>query len=140
MGLWSDGIKREIKGLQAEVANKCVERAILLFDKVVDYSPLQDDAIYPGVYATGLFANSWYPAINEFDGTVGTIADESASGSRARIAALRFKGAFLGQDDYISLANNLSYADRVEYLGWNLTGPYAPVRNGLTFVKGVTFK
>ncbi len=144
---FADNLKRNIQGALTEVSNKITERAILVFSKAVDFSPLQDDAIYPGAYAKGLFANSWYPAIDEFDTTVGTIADESASGSRARIENLRNKGAFLGRDGFISLSNSLSYALRVELLGWpkedgysGFIGPYAPARQAILTFKGVGFK
>lgn len=143
---FADSLKRNIQGVLAQTANACTERAITLFNFAVDYSPLQVDAEYPGTYATGLFANSWYPAFDEFDETVGTVADESASGSRARIDNLRNKGMFLGKDGFISLSNNLKYAYRVEYRGWpqedgysGFIGPYAPVRNAMIKLKGVSF-
>lgn len=140
---FADSLKKNIQAVKKNVNDEAIKTVIQLANKIVDYSPLQDDALYPGVYAKGLFANSWYFGINSENNTVGTSPDESASGSRYRIEDLKASNAFLGWDGYISISNNLSYSYRVEYLGWprkegytGFFGPYAPIRNAITFVKG----
>jgi hypothetical protein len=143
MGLADDIFKFDAKAKKA-ISDDIINKCIAFFSVAVDYSPLQDSALYPGAYATGLFANSWYVAVNEFDSTVGTIPDEKASMSRGRIELLRHSKAFFGKDEFISLTNNIPYADRVEYLGWpeedgysGFIGPYAPLRNAVVKVKGI---
>lgn len=101
---------------------------------VVDYSPTK---FIGAKYAQGVFVNSWYPAVNEFDPTVGGAADMSGSGSRQRILAMRATKPFSQGDAFISLSNSLDYAYRVEHLGWTITPAYAPIRNSITFLSGV---
>lgn len=140
---WADDILKGGDLALLEVSNEIKNTSIKFGNKIIDYSPTQVDAEYPGTYATGLFANSWYVGINNFDETVGVVADESASGSRARINGLGKEKVFFKEDDYISFSNNLSYAERVEYLGWpqsdgytGFIGPYAPMRNSITWIQG----
>jgi len=125
-----------IEMVKQEMNKEIISTTQELFNKVVDYSPTQVEAIYPGVWATGLFANSWQVGVNQIDSTVGASADESASASKSKIQGLSSLKEFMYNDGFISFTNNLDYADRVEYLGWNVTGPYAPVRQGITYIMG----
>lgn len=147
---FADSLRKNINNVQEQVNNSIVSTAQQFGNKLLDYSPLGADAEYTGAYAKGLFINSWYVGENEFDPSVGISPDESGSASKSRISGLKGSRSFFGRDGYISFTNNLSYAVRVEYLGWpsgtdivsgwNWTGsvgPYAPVRNSITYMQGV---
>lgn len=137
---WADNIKRKLQqDAMQKVNDKIVDNAIVLGTLLVTNSPDKPDA----KYAKGLFKNSWYVAVNEFDPTIGTNADMSGAASMARITALKSTNWFANADGYISFTNNLSYSYRVEFLGWpqgegengwvwsGQVGPYAPVRNSV---------
>ena len=147
---FADNLKKNIQSVQHQVNNSIVETAQQFGNKLLDYSPLGADALYMGAYAKGLFINSWYVGENNFDPTVGTSPDPSGSASKSRISGLKGSQVFLNKDGYISFSNNLSYAYRVEVLGWpsgtdsvsgwswtGSVGPYAPVRNSITYMQGV---
>lgn len=141
---WADNIKRKLNqdAMQA-VNDKIIDEAIVLGTLLVANSPEKPEA----EYAKGLFKNSWYVAVNEFDPTVGTQADMSGAGSLARIASLKGTNWFAQRDGFISFTNNLDYAFRVEFAGWpqgegengwvwsGRVGAYAPVRNSVIAYK-----
>lgn len=143
---WADNIKKRGNAMLDWVDEKTTDVAEKFFITIVDYSP----TTFVGAdYAKGVFVNSWYPAVNNFDPTVGGAPDMSGTGSRQRISALRGSKAFFRQDGFVSLSNNLHYAYRVEFAGWPLgeggkwnwtgtVGPYAPVRKAMVMMKGIT--
>lgn len=147
---FADGLKKNIAKVQDQVNDRIIQTAVNFGNKLLEYSPLGADAQYMGAYAKGLFINSWYVAENEFDETVGNSPDESGGASKARISSLKTSKMFVGKDGYISFTNNLKYSKYVEYLGWEAgvdpisgwtwtgsVGPYAPIRNSITYMQGI---
>lgn len=132
MGSFSEGLKRDIESALQWINDECTKTAMDAMTFVVDFSPTK---FIGAKYAEGVFVNSWYPAINEFDETIGASADMSGSGSRARIAALKDSQAFYRKDGFVSFLNNLDYSMKVEYEGWINTGAYAPVRNAIISIQ-----
>lgn len=129
---FSKGLRKNINN-SLENVNKEVMQTIELFGKsLVDYSPKFPDARY----AQGVFINSWYPAVNEFDPTIGSAENMEGMDSLRRLKGVISSKAFVRQDAFISFSNNLSYSRNVEYLGWRNTLPYAPISNSITFVLG----
>ncbi len=139
---WASGIKSKMEQQKSQT-NEAVIDTVELFGKLlIENSPTQPDA----VHSTGLFKNSWYVSVNEFDPSIGTVPDSSGSGSLARLDELKSVDWFKTRDGFISFTNNLDYAYRVEYLGWpsptwsGTVGAYAPVRNSVIALKGAVKK
>jgi hypothetical protein len=133
---FADSLKRACDNALKQTGEAATETVTSLFTLAKDFSPVQPDA----PYAKGLFINSWYPAVNNVDPTVGAVADMSGSGTQSRIDALKSQSLFYGRDEYVTLANNLDYAMRVELLGWDRTGPYSPARLAVLTIRSANLK
>jgi hypothetical protein len=80
-----------------------------------------------------MLANQWYPDENDFSEELDNRLSPTGADSLARIRAM--KGYVFNQrDGKLTLTNNLSYAYRVEALGWPVAdgwsgqiGPYRMV-------------
>lgn len=112
---FADDIKKwEQKALLAANTSLCKAVESLFTDEVV-LSPIKPTANY----ATGLLKNSFYPqAGGGYDMTVGTVPDDSGTGSLSRIKALMATKPFLGRDNIVSLTNSVPEAYRADVLGW----------------------
>jgi len=145
MGSFTDSLKANITRVQTEVNFKINAVAYNLFTRIVNNSPHVGD----GPYVAGHFVANWFPAVNSFDTTI-TGTTSNGSDSLARIESIiKPSTAFFQKDGYVSLSNNLSYAQRVEFLGWpagkdpisgwtwtGMRRVYAPVATTFAFIKG----
>jgi hypothetical protein len=131
MGKFSDGLKRDIEQSLLMLDTKITETVTDAMTFIVDFSPTR---FIGAKYAEGVFVNSWYAAINEFDGTVGGNADMSGGASRQRIAAIKTAKPFYRQDGFVSFVNNLDYSQNVEFDGWASVPAYAPVRQSILYL------
>ena len=129
MGKFADQFRQEVEAEFERINNQILNMVVDTFNYAVKVSPIQPAA----KFSKGEFINSWYPAINGFDTTVSGAYDMTGSGSLSRISGLLGSNAFLGKDAIVSLSNNVSYADKVEYHGWTRTGPYAPIRQAINY-------
>ena len=129
MGKFADQLRKEMEAEFERVNKEILNIVVDTFNYAVKVSPVQPTA----KFSKGEFVNSWYPAVNSFDHTVSGNYDSSGSGSLSRIAGLLSSNAFLGKDATVSLTNSVSYADKVEYHGWNKTKPYAPIRQTINY-------
>lgn len=142
---FSQHLRKNIDRVLAEVNYKINHRAFIFFNYIVKKSPHIGD----GPYVSGHFINNWFPAVNGFDSstTASTEADGTASLDRIQ-SVVKNNSTFLRKDGFVSLSNNLSYATRVEYIGWpkgydpasgwNWTGKrliYAPVQKATLYMK-----
>lgn len=133
MGSFLDGLKKNIDKTLSDTNKACNEIAETTFKITVGISPTQPFA----KYAQGQFINNWFPAVNGYDGSITGALSFDGADSRARIDSIVPNAtAFFGKDGFISMSNNLSYAYNVEVTGWKTVGPYAPVRNTITFMVG----
>lgn len=128
---FANSFKRACQESLMKASDAATETLTSVFTLAKDYSPTKPDA----PHAKGLFINSWYPAVNNVDPTVGSLADMSGGGTQARIDALKGMKIFYQQDNYVTLSNNLDYAMRVEYTGWDRTAPYAPARLAILTIR-----
>jgi hypothetical protein len=113
-----------------ETTNKNIEtKAVSLFKMVVNLSP---SPINLSPWAKGELVNQWYVSLtSEPSSEVGNNTSPYGAESMARIASVNNSKIFLGKDGTVSLSNNLSYAYKAEYAGWNRTSPYAMIRKAL---------
>jgi hypothetical protein len=130
MGAFSDSIRKNIDRVLLEVDQKCYAIVYALFTQVVYESPTK-----PGPptapWAKGQFINNWYPAVAGYDTSTTSSTDYEGFGSLSRILELKESQAFYKKDNFVSLSNNLSYANQVESQGWGRTGPYSPVAHAI---------
>lgn len=142
--MFSDHLKKNIERVQKEVNYKINAVAYNLFTRIVNNSPHVGD----GPYVAGHFVANWFPAVNSFDTSI-TGATSNGSDSLSRIDSIvKNSSAFYQKDGFVTLSNNLSYANRVEYLGWpagkdpasgwtwtGMRRVYAPVQSTFTAIK-----
>lgn len=140
-------LRKNIERVLLEVNYKINHRAYIFFNYIVKKSP----HVGEGPYVSGQFINNWFPAVNGFDGSITSATDPDGKGSVARIeSVVKHNSAFLKRDGFVSLSNNLSWAMRVEVLGWprghdpasgwNWTGKriiYAPVQKAMLYMKAI---
>jgi len=140
-------LRKNIDRVLREVNYKINHRAYIFFNYIVKKSPHVGD----GPYVSGHFINNWFPAVNTFDGSITPATEADGGGSMARIeSVVKNNSAFLRKDGFVSLSNNLSYAARIESLGWpkgydpksgwNWTGKriiFAPVQKATLYMKTI---
>lgn len=146
MGSFTDALKSNIERVLKEVNFKISYVAYMLFYKIVNNSPHLGD----GPYVAGHFVANWFPAVNSFDTSITGVTSDG-SDSLARIDSLiKESNAFYQKDGFVTLSNNLSYSQRVEWAawpagkdpisGWTWTGLrryYAPVAVSFANLKGI---
>ncbi len=139
MGSFSDSIAENIDKIFAEIDANCYSICWRLFTNIVQITPSPS---YPGVHAKGLLANQWYPMADGISSSVSTNISATGSDSLSRIGNLSGSKTFYAKDGMMSLANNLSYADKAERTGWTKAdgfsgrvGPYRMVALSLLEIK-----
>ncbi len=128
-----------------EAANTSVCRvAEELFVETVLTTPTAPEA----AWSKGLAINSWFPANDGFDSTVGSALDYSGGASLSRIKTTLALKPFLSKDGFVTLTNSVPYISRIEYLGWptgqnetgwhwtGTVGPYSMVRTSVANIRG----
>lgn len=95
--------------------NKIVED---YFVKHVTLSPSKNSTP-EAYYSQGILIDSWFPAIGKSPSTaVGVTANMSGADSINRIRVMLAQNPFWGNDNTVTLSNNLSYAYRADKIGW----------------------
>lgn len=88
------------------------------FVKHVDYSPSKNSTP-EAYYSQGTLINNWFPSVGKSPSkSVDSTQDHSGSASIGRIDAMLAQNPFWGNDNKVTLSNNVSYAYRANYLGW----------------------
>jgi len=115
MGAFSDSIRSQSNRVLSEVNQKGYKIAKELFSLTVQ---LTQSKANPGKFAEGYLANQWWPNTGKvFNVAMDGSASPNGSGSLQRISTLAGT-EFLGKDGALTLANNVPYSFRAEYLGW----------------------
>lgn len=126
--------------------NKIAEEYFL---KHVDYSPSKDSTP-EAYYSKGVLINSWFPSIGKSPSSVvGTVANTNGTDSRERIKAMFAQNPFWGNDNTVTLANNVSWSYRADRIGWprgldpatgwswsGNVGPYMMTSLSKAYIKG----
>lgn len=122
----------EVKNeLDAEIKNILYDVSTIL----IQYSPKPSgtiDYIEPA-YSRGLFANQWYYTFETPSSELTNDIDYSGSDSFSRAKAIK-TGKRIENDFSYYAINNTEYSDKVEYLGWQFTSPYAPVGKSVSYI------
>lgn len=145
MGFAEDVEKFRLKALAQ--ANSSISNAAesLLTDVVVNTpSPAN-----PGNFSQGHLADQWYTEVGGgFSSAVSDATNPNGANSLSRIKATLAQQLWFGKDNKLTFTNNVSYAFRVEYLGfpkgegangyvWSgKVGPYRMVGTAVTNFKG----
>lgn len=98
-----------------------------LFIKVCEFSPRQGY----GRFSTGHFMKNWRPSKFPLSGE---IAGEATLASKTAEINSTIDDEFFLTNEAAYFVNNTSYADHVEYLGWQATPAYKPMEKGLAAV------
>lgn len=126
MGSFSDSVRKNVQEMLQIIDTKCYEVSYNLFMAIIQNSPS-----FVGVpkarFSKGEFINSWMAGSNSFSSATTSVFSDTGVDSKAQVVELKNSNTFLGKDGYVTLSNNVSYAETVEYLGWNKTPAYAPV-------------
>jgi hypothetical protein len=147
------GFAEDVKAFQAKAKaamNTSVSNsAAKLFTDIVQRSPSSAGLVgRVAPYADDLLINQWYPAANDFSPAINSSTSPTGELSMARIKAMVAQNTFFGQDGFVSLTNNLSYAYRAEVRGWppgegggdygkwKGAAPYNMVKNAVIAWKG----
>lgn len=111
----SHGISKFATKATIQASNSCNKIVEEYFVKHVTLSPKEPTA----AYAKGLLINSWFPAIGKSPSMiVGKVANMEGTDSIMRIKAIVAQNPFWGNDNTVTLANNLDYAYRADKVGW----------------------
>jgi hypothetical protein len=136
---FADSIRNSKKKIESDINQKVLKIASDLFTTVVLKTPVGDSK------TKGQLINNWFVGQGKGVYNPGKTSSFNTTGMNSynQISTLRSSTQFLGKDGSVSLANNVHYAYRAEYWGWNFsaseprwngTKPYAMVRNSLTLV------
>lgn len=120
MGTFGEDIAAWAAEAQNELGFACAEKTRQLFKAVVMNSPEFPTARY----STGKFIANWNVGPN-----ANLSVTEATSNKIAKIADIEstiYDDFFFTHPEAFIL-NNVDYTDKVEYMGWTITGPYQPV-------------
>lgn len=110
---------QDIKNWQEKAllnANDSIIKVVTdLFVSTVNLSPSKSIG---ATYSNNLFINQWYPAIGGNSPSLNTSESPTGEASLARITSFMEGKPFLGNDNFVTLSNNLGYAYRIEVIGW----------------------
>jgi hypothetical protein len=136
---FADSVGKTSGKMQAQLNAKALEIADELFTTVVKNTPV-------GASKTkGQLINNWFvgQGIGQYSSSYTSSFNTSGMNSYSQIKTLSNSKEFEGKDGEVSFTNNVPYAYRAEYWGWNFSAPeprwrgsrpYGMVRNALTAV------
>lgn len=121
-------VKNEI---DTEIKNILYDVSTIL----IQYSPKPSGTIEyrEPEYSMGLFANQWYYTFDNPSSELSAETDYSGGGSFTRAKAIKTRKRIENDFSYYAI-NNTEYSDKVEYLGWQFTSPYAPVGKSVSYI------
>jgi hypothetical protein len=112
----------ELKGF-AEASNKTIlsvvkEVSVDLFTEIINKTPVGDPSLWksapPAGYVPGALRGNWQCTIET--PALGRLGIRSGADAISSMVSVISK---LGEDQAVYLANNLPYAQRIEFLGWS---------------------
>lgn len=123
MGAFADSVRASVEKTKLKVDYTVTLIAQDLFKEIVYMTPVLD----------GYLINNWFTKVGGgFSTATSPIPDQSGGGSLLNISSMFQQKPFYGKDGVVTMANNLPYAYRIEYLGWSrMKAPYGMVRISL---------
>jgi hypothetical protein len=122
---FASSISKNVERIKIEIQNKSYGIVFSLFNRIIRATPVLD----------GYLKNNWMTSPNaSFSTSTNSIPDTDGSGSLLNVQSLKNADLFYGKNSICTMANNLNYAYRVEYLHWSPKAPMGMVRISLTDV------
>lgn len=117
---WLDTILEWSDKTEKKVLDKCNWITKKVLYTTVNFSPTQPAA----KYSTGYFMHNWLLSSNGAKSLSTGVATKQSK--KAEIDSFLQKDYFKN-NRHLYMTNITPYADKIEYMGWQVTGPYKPV-------------
>lgn len=117
---WLDTILEWSDKTEKKVLDKCNWITKKVLYTTVNFSPTQPAA----KYSTGYFMHNWLLSSN---GTKGLSAGTATKQSKKTEIDSFLQKDYFKNNRHLYMTNTTPYADKIEYMGWQVTGPYKPV-------------
>lgn len=127
---FGDEIAKWASATQEEVHTQVAQKTRILFTAVIMNSPSKEPTLAgrSAPFAQGTFISNWN--IGPRASTEVTVVPSTKPAKVAEINRIINDDFFLNNTTaYIT--NSLDYADKIEYRGWQFSGPYTPVKLAL---------